>query len=283
MRWLHSGSSNMAVLEVPLFSGFQPDIESLEQLLMNKQTGLKRYEVDGRKVLFYFDEIPSQCMTCVKFVAFREYIMGKTAPLPIRVYDYYEPAFEATRFYNVSESSPLARELCDGPTCNEVESAASHWVGFVQAGHCNSVFGCLADGYFEQCLCARDCGYDGEPVCGSDGRPYQNHCQMEVAACRNSTQIEQVPMSQCGAGTAKITPEEREIPLQSHMLPDRDQQTPTEEGPTHPLDFSYYSYEYDSDPYVSEGDAFELTTTSGGSTMAPESSQIQRVAVAAGE
>ncbi|KAH0625707.1 hypothetical protein JD844_033906 [Phrynosoma platyrhinos] len=258
MRWLHSGSSNMAVLEVPLFSGFQADIESLEQ-------------------------IPSQCMTCVKFVAFREYIMGKTAPLPIRVYDYYEPAFEATRFYNVSESSPLARELCDGPMCNEVESTASHWVGFIQGGHCNSVYGCLADGYFEQCMCARDCGYDGEPVCGSDGRPYQNHCQMEVAACRNSTQIEQVPMSQCGTGTAKITPEERETPFQSHVLPGRDHQAPTEEGPAHPLDFSYYSYEYDSDPYASEGDTFELTTSSGGSTVAPESSRIQGVAETAGE
>lgn len=31
-RWLHSGSSNMAVLEVPLFSGFRADIESLEQV-----------------------------------------------------------------------------------------------------------------------------------------------------------------------------------------------------------------------------------------------------------
>lgn len=31
-RWLHSGSSNMAVLEVPLFSGFRADTESLEQV-----------------------------------------------------------------------------------------------------------------------------------------------------------------------------------------------------------------------------------------------------------
>lgn len=38
-------------------------------------------------------------------------------------------AFEATRFYNVSESSPLARELCDGTTCNEVESSSNHWTG----------------------------------------------------------------------------------------------------------------------------------------------------------
>ncbi|XP_044540941.1 C3 and PZP-like alpha-2-macroglobulin domain-containing protein 8, partial [Gracilinanus agilis] len=103
-------------------------------LLMNKQIGLKRYEVEGRKVLFYFDEIPSQCLTCVRFQAFREYIVGKTAPMPITVYDYYEPAFEATRFYNVSESSPLARELCDGPTCNEVESSASQGPVFLPPG-----------------------------------------------------------------------------------------------------------------------------------------------------
>lgn len=30
----------------------------IKQLLMDKRVGLKRYEVDGRKVLFYFDEVP---------------------------------------------------------------------------------------------------------------------------------------------------------------------------------------------------------------------------------
>lgn len=33
-----------------------------------------------------------------------------------------------------------------------------------------------------------------------------------------------------------------------------------DEGPTLHLDFSYYSYEYEVDPYASEGDAFEQTT-----------------------
>lgn len=41
----------------------------------------------------------------------------------------FHAAFEATRFYNVSENSPLARELCDGPTCNEVESSSNQWTG----------------------------------------------------------------------------------------------------------------------------------------------------------
>uniref|UniRef100_A0A673A0I2 Kazal-like domain-containing protein n=1 Tax=Sphaeramia orbicularis TaxID=375764 RepID=A0A673A0I2_9TELE len=189
-RWLHSGSSNMAVIEVPMLSGFRADMESLERLLMDKRVGLKRYELSGRKVLFYFDEIPSQCMTCVAFQAVREYIVGKTAPVPVKIYDYYEPAFEATRFYNVSESSPLARELCDGPTCNEVESSTSQWIGKISAAY-------ACEEQFERCTCYRDCGYDGEPVCGSDGQLYQNQCQMEVFACRNGTRIKQVPLSQC--------------------------------------------------------------------------------------
>ncbi|KAM6962537.1 C3 and PZP-like alpha-2-macroglobulin domain-containing protein 8 [Aplochiton taeniatus] len=234
-RWLHSGSSNMAVLDVPLLSGFRADVESLERLMMDKRVGLKRYEVDGRKVLFYFDEISSQCMTCVAFQAVREYIVGKTAPVPVKVYDYYEPAFEATRFYNVSENSPLARELCDGTTCNEVESSTNRWQGLVQGNQCNNVFGCLEEEEeFERCTCYRDCGYDGGPVCGSDGRLYQNQCQLDVFACRNGTRIEQVPLSQCPQG-------------------DEEQGSMAE--------VSYYSYEYDpaSEAFPIDGENhFEL-------------------------
>lgn len=38
-----------------------------------------------------FSQIPSQCMTCVAFQAVREFIVGKTAPVPVKIYDYYEP------------------------------------------------------------------------------------------------------------------------------------------------------------------------------------------------
>ncbi|CAN9500475.1 unnamed protein product [Ophioblennius macclurei] len=264
-RWLHSGSSNMAVIEVPMISGFRADVESLERLLMDKRVGLKRYEVNGRKVLFYFDEIPSQCMTCVAFQAVREYIVGKTAPVPVKIYDYYEPAFEATRFYNVSESSPLARELCDGPTCNEVESSTSQWTGFVQANQCNNVFGCLEEEQFERCTCYRDCGYDGEPVCGSDGQLYQNQCQMEVFACRNGTRIKQVPLSQCP-----------HMATTEHTQPVVSQETEQPSVPVHTgeeeqgsiAEVSYYSYEYDpdSDPFLADadgGDHFDIPDSGG--------------------
>lgn len=72
--------------------------------------------------------------------------------------------------------------------------------GFIHANQCNNVFGCLEEQPFERCTCYRDCGYDGEPVCGSDGQLYQNLCQMEVYACRNGTRIKQVPLSLCPHG-----------------------------------------------------------------------------------
>lgn len=103
-------------------------------------------------------QIPSQCLTCVRFRALREHVVGRTSALPVSVYDYYEPgrpappsctpagpltlsphhmltrpppptAFEATRFYNVSARSPLAQELCTGPACNEVERSAAQGPG----------------------------------------------------------------------------------------------------------------------------------------------------------
>ena len=51
----------MAVLELSLLSGFKPHMETLERLLSQRQLGLKRYEFDGRKVMFYFDEVRIMC------------------------------------------------------------------------------------------------------------------------------------------------------------------------------------------------------------------------------
>ncbi|XP_047387857.1 C3 and PZP-like alpha-2-macroglobulin domain-containing protein 8 [Sciurus carolinensis] len=195
-RWLHTGSSNMAVLEVPLLSGFRADIESLEQLLLDRHVGMKRYEVAGRRVLFYFDEIPSQCLTCVRFQALREYVVGRTSALPVSVYDYYEPAFQATRFYNVSARSPLARELCVGPTCNEVERAPAQGRGW-SPGELGPAVAPEEGEAIARCGCARDCGARVHPVCGSDGILYASACHLREAACRRRTRLEPAPPGLC--------------------------------------------------------------------------------------
>ncbi|CAH2293296.1 C3 and PZP-like alpha-2-macroglobulin domain-containing 8 [Pelobates cultripes] len=166
--------------------------------------------------------------------------------------------FEATRFYNASESSPLSRELCDGTTCNEVESSTSHWTGYAPSGSCNGAFSCREENHFERCMCYRDCGYDGDPVCGSDGVIYQNQCQMEVTACRNNTRIEQVAMTQCTM-EENISEEESDIATVKEQEPP--QETTEEEVPVHQSEVSYYSYEYDVDPYTSDNeDGLEIGT-----------------------
>ncbi|XP_035141992.3 C3 and PZP-like alpha-2-macroglobulin domain-containing protein 8 isoform X1 [Callithrix jacchus] len=195
-RWLHPGSSNMAVLEVPLLSGFRADIESLEQLLLDKHMGMKRYEVAGRSVLFYFDEIPSRCLTCVRFRALRECVVGRTSALPVSVYDYYEPAFQATRFYNVSAHSPLAQELCSGPACNEVERAPARGPGW-SPGESGSAVAPEDGAAIERCGCDHDCSAQGDPVCGSDGVVHASTCHLREAACRQATHLEPAPPSHC--------------------------------------------------------------------------------------
>ncbi|XP_027442385.2 C3 and PZP-like alpha-2-macroglobulin domain-containing protein 8 isoform X3 [Zalophus californianus] len=195
-RWLHAGSSNMAVLEVPLLSGFRVDIESLEQLLFDKHFTLKRYEVAGRRVLFYFDEIPSRCLTCVRFRALREHVVGRTSALPVSVYDYYEPAFEATRFYNVSARSPLAQELCAGPACNEVERAPAQGPGW-SPGARGPAAAPEEGAKIARCGCARYCSAGGEPVCGSDGVLYTSACHLQEAACLRRARLEPAPPSHC--------------------------------------------------------------------------------------
>ena len=36
-------------------------------------------------------QIRSDCLTCLRFEAWRQYVVGNTQPMSVRVYDYYEP------------------------------------------------------------------------------------------------------------------------------------------------------------------------------------------------
>ena len=54
---MHDGSSNMAVLEVSLISGYRPITHSLNKLLHHGNLKMRRYEVQQDKVLFFFEEV----------------------------------------------------------------------------------------------------------------------------------------------------------------------------------------------------------------------------------
>lgn len=53
-RWRLNGTSNMAVMEVTIATGYTADVASLESLV---RAGLKRYEVTKDTVVLYFDEV----------------------------------------------------------------------------------------------------------------------------------------------------------------------------------------------------------------------------------
>lgn len=52
IRWLHTGSSGMAVQEFGIPTGFEADLESIAGV-----TEIKRTETGDRKIILYFDEV----------------------------------------------------------------------------------------------------------------------------------------------------------------------------------------------------------------------------------
>ncbi|CAK8682027.1 unnamed protein product [Clavelina lepadiformis] len=230
VRWLHDGSSNMAVLEFNLLTGFRADLESIERMLQSNTINLKRYEISGRSILFYFDEIQSTCRTCVRFVAIKEFDTGRVKPQPVKIYDYYEPGFESEFMY--SPSASMMESLCENATdCSSATHAEEY-----EADCRSSILGCGEE--YSECHCSHDCGFEGPPACGSNGVLYINRCRMEAAACELNLRVEEREATFCDSalpGGDEINDLEPELPELS----------PTDDG-------QYYYAESDFGSYYSE-------------------------------
>ncbi|KAK2151551.1 hypothetical protein LSH36_359g00065 [Paralvinella palmiformis] len=148
-KWLHPGSSNMAVLEVFIITGYTPDIDSLEKLLERENLKLKRYEIDGRKVIFYFDEIQSRCVTCLNFEIIRKYKVENSNPVPVRIFDYYEGG--CSLVYGCNNNFPYAEEMCSCyQDCHENVSQICASDGSFYRNQCTmEVYACQKDLYLE--------------------------------------------------------------------------------------------------------------------------------------
>lgn len=93
--------SGMAIMDVGIPSGFALDWDSVEKIMSDSSLKLKRVESPDRKVLFYFDEIPSFPKVCVTVTFQRAYQVGKPQPSTASVYSYYEPVNRAVAQYVV--------------------------------------------------------------------------------------------------------------------------------------------------------------------------------------
>ena len=81
--------------------GYLRDVTTLANLILEKllspsgTNNLKRFERKSSKVIFYFDEISSDCFTCIEFEIREKYKTSKTKRMAVKIYDYYEPSFLA--------------------------------------------------------------------------------------------------------------------------------------------------------------------------------------------
>ncbi|XP_019615204.1 PREDICTED: murinoglobulin-2-like [Branchiostoma belcheri] len=102
-RFVDDEPSNMAVVAVKMVSGFIPDKTSLKTL--KKEKTIKKYEIDGKMVNLYFDELTNE-MTCFEFMVEQNIKVKNTKPGVVTVYDYYEEDLKISKKYNINCSPP---------------------------------------------------------------------------------------------------------------------------------------------------------------------------------
>ena len=57
---------------------------------------------------------------------------------------------------------------------------------------------CQANGLVPKCVCPDDCSNDVRPVCGTDGKTYDNECKLRRYACINGFPIRVKEQGRCG-------------------------------------------------------------------------------------
>ena len=107
-------SSNMAVMEIYLPSGFTVNQDALPNL--RKSKGVMRVDSERRdtKVVIYFNSIFKKEI-CPTVQAFRTHRVANQRPAPVIVYDYYDQSRRARAFYDVVPSSLC--DICEGEDC----------------------------------------------------------------------------------------------------------------------------------------------------------------------
>lgn len=109
-------SSNMAVVEVELPSGYVADVEALPGLKQTKD--IKRVDTsDGdTKVMVYLDRV-TRDEICFTVPAHRTTKVANNRPVPVQIYDYYDRQQVARIFYEPPQASSC--DICEPSECQE--------------------------------------------------------------------------------------------------------------------------------------------------------------------
>nr|XP_048673572.1 complement C4-like isoform X1 [Caretta caretta] len=122
--WRQPGSrlSGMAIADITLLSGFQPHMDDLDKLKDLADRYISHYEVQGQRLLLYFETVPQE-RDCVGFRAAQTVPVGLLQPASASLYDFYEPAQQCSIFYTAPARSRFVSALCSKEVCQCAEGA----------------------------------------------------------------------------------------------------------------------------------------------------------------
>lgn len=122
--WRKPGSrlSGMAIADITLLSGFQPHVDDLDKLKDLADRYISHYEVQGQRLLLYFETVPQE-RDCVGFRAAQPVPVGLLQPASASLYDFYEPAQRCSIFYTAPARSRFVSALCSQDVCQCAEGA----------------------------------------------------------------------------------------------------------------------------------------------------------------
>nr|XP_014347018.1 PREDICTED: complement C4-like [Latimeria chalumnae] len=112
--------SGMAIVDISLLSGVEPDTSDLDKLKDLSDRYISHYELKDGRLLLYFDKVTS-AKECIEFGATQLFTVGLMQPASATLYDYYEPEKKCTVFYGAPDRSSVVSTLCSGDVCQCAE------------------------------------------------------------------------------------------------------------------------------------------------------------------
>ncbi|MGH0174901.1 UNVERIFIED_CONTAM: hypothetical protein FKN15_072669 [Acipenser sinensis] len=113
--------SGMAIVDISLLSGLEPDIHELQDRAESTEKYIERYDLGAGKIFLYFNMI-SEEEDCVIFRAKQIAPIGLVQPANAVIYDYYNPHIRCGVFYSAPKQSKMVSKLCSGGVCQCAEA-----------------------------------------------------------------------------------------------------------------------------------------------------------------
>ncbi|XP_076355649.1 pregnancy zone protein-like [Tachypleus tridentatus] len=90
----------MSVVDISMISGYVPEKDSLEKLVLSESSEIKRFEVDKNNVYLYFTELP-KIRRCYVFNVVQEIVVEEAQPAKAYMYDYYRSGLKVAKNYTL--------------------------------------------------------------------------------------------------------------------------------------------------------------------------------------